>query len=247
MLQFQRPFEAFKAVGVSFNDVQTTLGTMNQGDALIIAREPDNPYDREAVRILSLDGRPLGYVARTDTHHFTRRQVTGRIASLGQAQQGSGLLGYRIECQPAIRCVALTAAPAPLLPWLDLAQRLQDGPGWDALLRRELAPGTRCHLSGAPATHLVADWDISDASRCMRLSAFLPATQAIAAIVTSPSLRIRALEALAALNYWGLEEAEIYHRAHMFQVAQRGAEAAWTVDVELLRGLDLPVPEGLSV
>lgn len=26
-----RPFEAFKAVGVSFNDVQTTLGTMNQG------------------------------------------------------------------------------------------------------------------------------------------------------------------------------------------------------------------------
>ena len=26
-----RPFEAFKAVGVSFNDVQTTLSTMNQG------------------------------------------------------------------------------------------------------------------------------------------------------------------------------------------------------------------------
>lgn len=153
----------------------------------------------------------------------------------------------QIECQPAIRCVALTAAPAPLLPWLDLAARLQGGPGWDALLRRELAPGTRCHLSGAPATHLVADWDISDASRCMRLSAFLPATQAIAAIVTSPSLRIRTLEALAALNHWGLEEAEIYHRAHMFQVAQRGAEAAWKVDVELLRSLDLPVPEGLPV
>lgn len=143
--------------------------------------------------------------------------------------------------------MALTAAPAPLLPWLDLAQRLQGGPGWDALLRRELTPGTRCHLSGAPATHLVADWDISDASRCMRLSAFLPATQAIAAIVTSPSLRIRTLETLAALNHWGLEEAEIYHRAHMFQVAQRGAEAAWKVDVELLRDLDLPVPEGLSV
>ncbi|KAK9832021.1 hypothetical protein WJX84_009544 [Apatococcus fuscideae] len=47
--------------------------------------EPDNPYDSNAVKILTLGGTHLGYVPRTETAHFKFPITFGWVSSLGPA------------------------------------------------------------------------------------------------------------------------------------------------------------------
>lgn len=148
----------------------------------------------------------------------------------------------QLQCQPGIRCVGLTAAPAPLLSWLSIDTKLS-GPVWEALQDRELKSGSRCHLTGAPALQLVANWEVLDTAKTLRLVGFLPVTETVATILTAPSLSIQTMEVLASLNGWSLEEAEIYHRGHIFQVAQRGAQSGWKVDANALATLGLELPD----
>lgn len=53
-----------KAVGVTFGNRQSTIRTLKAGDTLKLVKEPDNQYDKTAVRIETEDGKQVGYVKR---------------------------------------------------------------------------------------------------------------------------------------------------------------------------------------
>jgi len=60
-----------KIVGVTFEERQTLLGQVREGDRLRLKREPANPHDPHAIQVTMNDGRVLGYL---------NAQLAGRLA-----------------------------------------------------------------------------------------------------------------------------------------------------------------------
>ncbi|MBI4279602.1 MAG: single-stranded-DNA-specific exonuclease RecJ [Armatimonadetes bacterium] len=52
-----------KVVGVTFGDRQAVVATVSPGAPLALVREPRNPHDPHALRVLTADGRDLGYLS----------------------------------------------------------------------------------------------------------------------------------------------------------------------------------------
>lgn len=53
-----------KVVGVTFGNRQDTIRHLKPGDKLKLVPEPDNQYDKTAVRIETAKGEQVGYVKR---------------------------------------------------------------------------------------------------------------------------------------------------------------------------------------
>lgn len=62
-----------KLVGVTFDDRQSVIPTLEDGEELVVERESHNPVDPNAIRILTQDGRMVGYI---------RREIAAEIAPL---------------------------------------------------------------------------------------------------------------------------------------------------------------------
>jgi len=60
-----------KVAGVTFDDRQAAIGALREGDPLTLVREPENPHDPHAVRVLAAGGRMLGYL---------NAKLAGRVA-----------------------------------------------------------------------------------------------------------------------------------------------------------------------
>ncbi len=52
---------------------------LNVGDRLQFFREPDNPYDKQAIVIRNADGVKIGYVPRADNVVFARLMDAGKV------------------------------------------------------------------------------------------------------------------------------------------------------------------------
>ena len=53
-----------KVVGVTFEGRQATVAQLEEMEELFLRREPDNPYDFNAIRVERLDGAQIGYINR---------------------------------------------------------------------------------------------------------------------------------------------------------------------------------------
>lgn len=62
-----------KLVGVTFDNRQDVISTLEVGEELVVHREPDNPFDCNAIRILTQDGRDVGHI---------RKEIAADIAPL---------------------------------------------------------------------------------------------------------------------------------------------------------------------
>ena len=58
--------------GVSFGKRQSVIAELSNGDPLFFKRETGNPYDREAVAVLDIQGRHVGYLPNKpqEAHEF---------------------------------------------------------------------------------------------------------------------------------------------------------------------------------
>lgn len=54
----------YKIVGVTFDDRQTTIKSIEEDDILILQREPENKFDPNAVAVLTLLNEPVGYLPK---------------------------------------------------------------------------------------------------------------------------------------------------------------------------------------
>src|SRR5215470_12774234 len=74
--------------GLAHHDAKAVWEQIKPGDALVLARESDNPHDPSAVRV-EWNGRVLGYLPRTDNAAVARQldrgnRLQARVARLGQ-------------------------------------------------------------------------------------------------------------------------------------------------------------------
>ena len=53
-----------KVVGVTFNGRQAVVNSLHVDDPVRLVREPYNPYDPNAIRVETQDGRQIGYIRR---------------------------------------------------------------------------------------------------------------------------------------------------------------------------------------
>lgn len=58
-----------KIVGNRFRptECQEAFMALEPGDPLVLRKEPENPYDAEAIKVETPEGLHLGYIPRTDT------------------------------------------------------------------------------------------------------------------------------------------------------------------------------------
>lgn len=59
-----------KVVGVTFENRQEIVAGLNEGEKLNLVREPDNPYDGNAVRVENISGAQVGYLNARLARHF---------------------------------------------------------------------------------------------------------------------------------------------------------------------------------
>lgn len=52
---------------------------LNKGDRLEFFREPDNPYDKQAIVIRTVEGTKIGYVPKQDNVIFARLMDAGKL------------------------------------------------------------------------------------------------------------------------------------------------------------------------
>ena len=62
--------------GFQYHDGKRLWGDMRVGDALVLVREPDNPYDANAIRV-DWRGYKLGYVPRQENADIARLMDKG--------------------------------------------------------------------------------------------------------------------------------------------------------------------------
>ncbi|HYP67355.1 MAG TPA: HIRAN domain-containing protein, partial [Thiobacillaceae bacterium] len=76
--------------GFQFHEGKALRSEMKEGDALTLAREPDNQYDPKAIRV-EWRGHKLGYVPRRENLDLARlmdngQQLRARITRMQQAR-----------------------------------------------------------------------------------------------------------------------------------------------------------------
>jgi len=86
--------------GFQHHDGKLVWDEMRAGDALALVREPDNPFDADAVR-LEWNGRTVGYVPRLENSDLARKLDAGltleaRITALAKRRNGRCMISYDI-------------------------------------------------------------------------------------------------------------------------------------------------------
>jgi single-stranded-DNA-specific exonuclease len=100
-----------KAVGVTFDDRQAVIATLRPGDRLRLRREPANPHDPHAVRVLTDEGRTVGYLNARLAGHLAPLMDAG----IGYAASVAGITGGPPPGAVA-EPTAGTPAAAPAVP-----------------------------------------------------------------------------------------------------------------------------------
>jgi hypothetical protein len=92
--------------GFQYYDGKVFWDNMRVGDPLTLVREPQNPYDSNAVRV-EWKGQPLGYVPRRDNRDVARQMDRGvaaqaRIVNLKDARNPWQRVEFEIFVELAV-------------------------------------------------------------------------------------------------------------------------------------------------
>lgn len=71
-------FETYVAGTSYIENIELLAPMLNIEDKLVFYREPNNPYDENAIRIETLNGDKIGYVPKKDNPVFSRLMDAGK-------------------------------------------------------------------------------------------------------------------------------------------------------------------------
>lgn len=86
-----------KVVGVTFENRQETIRQVRAGQTILLIREPNNPYDSNAISVRLENGEQLGYLKRELAYKLSSRldkistPVRGRILHITGGDMGKTL------------------------------------------------------------------------------------------------------------------------------------------------------------
>jgi single-stranded-DNA-specific exonuclease len=88
-----------KIVGVSFEGRQDIIKTLKLGQKLRLIAEPENPYDPNAIKVMTEDGKQAGYLSREMAEMIAegiRKGITYDCKVNGVTGEGKNTLGANI-------------------------------------------------------------------------------------------------------------------------------------------------------
>ncbi len=101
-----------KLVGVTFDNRQEVIPTLDIGEELVILREPENPYDTNAIRILTQDGRDVGHIRREIAAHIAPlidagtkyRCIVTAVTGGGDHSYGVNIIMVKTSSEETVLC-----------------------------------------------------------------------------------------------------------------------------------------------
>lgn len=72
-------FDTYVAGTNHVEGIDKISDSLKEEDRLVFHREPDNPYDPQAIRIETLEGKKIGYVPKQDNVIFSRLMDAGKV------------------------------------------------------------------------------------------------------------------------------------------------------------------------
>lgn len=72
-------FDTYVAGTSHVEGIDKIGNSLKEDDRLVFYREPDNPYDPQAIRIETLEGKKIGYVPKQDNVIFSRLMDAGKV------------------------------------------------------------------------------------------------------------------------------------------------------------------------
>jgi HIRAN domain len=241
-LRSSQPVELLQIVGVSFEGRQEAVSQLEPLQGLAFKKEPENPYDPNAVAVNTLDGISLGYVSKERTEAFTRPICFGQVHSAGQAE-GSGMWGCSAEVQPHVPPVIVLPIPANLTGKCHVAELLQGSSEWEArqaeILKRSEG---RCSVSGSSTNYVGEQWDVRAKERVFRLLGFSSQAPEVARIAHMLETGEDLKRELAVMNGWSDEDLKRYLKGVEKQRSSTSEEGQWKLDLKVLEKMGVPVP-----
>ncbi len=128
-----------KVAGVTFEGRQTVVGALRPGEALALRREPDNPHDPHAVKVLTESGVQIGYLSARVASRLAPSMDTGTryTATISQIT-GGGDRSYGVN-------LYLQRQDGLSSDDLDPSRNLRGA--WTALSTDEIVERVRVHFS----------------------------------------------------------------------------------------------------
>jgi hypothetical protein len=243
-LRSKQPVEVLRIAGVSFEGRQEAVAQLKPLQGLAFMKEPENPYDPNAVAVHTLDGIPLGYVPKERTGAFLHTVCFGRVQSVGQAE-GGGMWGCSAEVQPRIPSVVVLPVPSYLTGKCHVAELL-NGPEWEALKIDILKQtGGRCSLSGAATISVGEQWEVKKEGKVFKLQGFRAQAPQVSRIAYMLDSGENLRKEVAVMNGWSEDDLNAYLGYVETERKSEGGEA-WKLDLKVLEELGVPVPEELT-
>jgi hypothetical protein len=77
--RYQRPVTGFyaKVAGVTYVNRQAVIATLTALEALDLVPEPDNPHDRNAIKVCRRTGQHIGYLRRDRVRRLVEKLDSG--------------------------------------------------------------------------------------------------------------------------------------------------------------------------
>jgi hypothetical protein len=189
---------ALQVRGVSFSNEtsgdsrQALLKHVAPFDPILFAKEPDNPFDPNAVAVLCTRGQ-VGFVPGDMTAHFEHECSPGYFewaASAGGV--GDALIGASVIAMPGLRAAYTQALPRELMPWADLSSHLPASL-WAQVESLQLeATFGRCQVTGLQGTLLNPE-DVSSAI-VARLALTRAAWTGVSSLLSSSRAQLMCLQ-----------------------------------------------------
>lgn len=92
-----------RVVGVTYENRQSLIAGMQESERVLLVREPDNPFDSNAIAVKRVNGRCIGYLPREEAANLAGKfdtygkTVSGKVTAILGKHFIDGQLGLRIS------------------------------------------------------------------------------------------------------------------------------------------------------
>mmetsp|Transcript_21198 Transcript_21198/g.46504 ORF Transcript_21198/g.46504 Transcript_21198/m.46504 type:complete len:332 (-) Transcript_21198:570-1565(-) len=227
-------------VGVTFDNRQEIVASLRTGEPLLLAREPENTFDVNAVAVTTLSGDTVGYIRKDLTYEFQADVTVGRVISTGKTE--TGFYGVKLACTPGRVSLYVDLIPRSLRG-TNLSAELPTSE-WNRLRKTQYRKaGHRCQVCGGVGERWPVEcherWSRNPSTRTLHLRGLLALcpmchkVKHLSRASNQGESSVLAQRHLATINGWTVEQTTSYLEQVM-RTLEEDNEHVWRVDTSWL-------------